>query len=125
MNGQVFPEISAMSNAQIGGYLSKGAATQLAAFKTKAGRRRFTFKNFTATESEARKIGTTCTIAYASREDGTPEGYTAIGAIGFNIPDRGWGGMWANAERGQVYSQAGLYCSSTIQPTIQILFKRT
>ena len=89
----MYPEISEMSNAQIGGYLSAKAATQLAAFKTKASRPRFKFQNFTSEESG--RTGTTFTIPYTA-----PEGYTAIGAVGFNVDGRGWGGAWANNTRG-------------------------
>lgn len=124
MNGVIYPEISNMSNAQIGGYLSNSAASQLATFKTKASRPRFTTNIFDSASGHSVEGG-----HYKSFKVNVtvPTGYETIGAIGGQYLQKGCflSGYYASASAGTIIGQGGTYVSSTTTPRIQVLFHRT
>lgn len=124
MNGVIYPEISNMSNAQIGGYLSNSAASQLATFKTNASRPRFTTGLFDAASGHSVGGG-----AYQGFKINftVPTGYATIGAIGGQYLQTHCflSGYYASASAGTIIGQGGTYVSGTTTPRVQVLFKRT
>lgn len=120
MNGVIYPEITDMTGAQIGGYLSDTAASQLKTFGDKAAQPRYKYANYTCKSVKVEANNTSTTVAYTP-----PSGYEYVGATGYHLNMRGWAGTSCNSTTGRVYCTGGSYTNETIAPVIQILFHRT
>ena len=122
MNGVIYPEISNMSNAAIGGYLSTTAASNLLDFKTRASRPRYMTDTFTAAHTTSLSSGNNKKISFT-----VPTGYTTIGAVGGTYGQAGCvlAGYYASGTAGTIIAGGGTYPKNSTTPNIQILFERT